>query len=320
MENTFQNLSDLVFLWDFFLRKGSRKERTSARGYKDSFKGMYLIGKNKGGERQGYIENTIRKSKLYEISIKRFHNGKLDEIIKRISKEFNYSDDLPPCIFDANETIFKNIYTECFVYIDVIVEKMKKITKRRDNIRQSDLNKALHLKDIFPESNDWITYTLGILTHEQKVVLKNSIGNKACFSIGTAESIIPPIFTHPPINSRRSGMEQQGFEICVRLNLNFQEQIKIGAKNVRNLTCDLLIFVNGYSLYVEFNGKQHYERIPYFHKTPKDFENQLKRDIIKNAFFDKECAKDAKNIFLIISYQDNLEKILTSKIMELQTL
>lgn len=320
MENTFQNLSDLVFLWDFFLRRGSQKKKGTINEYEETYTGMYLIGKAKGKSHQGYIENTIRRSELYKKSAKKFANGELDEILKQVSKEFNYSDDSGPTILDGNETVFKYIYTACFVHMNAIINEMKKITKNHHIINQASLDRLLYIHNILPGSNSWITFTLGILTTEQNVVLKVSVGDKALYSIGTVETITPPPFINPPIDKRRSGMEQHGFEICMRLNLDFQEQIKIDAKHKKSLTCDLLIFVNGYLLYVEFDGRQHFMHVPYFHKEISDFLDQQIRDAIKDAYFAQENAKDPRIIFLRISYQDNLEDMLMSKIAELQAL
>lgn len=77
--------------------------------------------------------------------------------------------------------------------------------------------------------------------------------------------------------------------------------------------------LDGYSkklnLAFEYNGKQHYQRIKYFHKTNKDFENQKKRDREK----EKECKK--KGILLIVvPYTvkfNNLESYIKNKLDKL---
>lgn len=42
-------------------------------------------------------------------------------------------------------------------------------------------------------------------------------------------------------------------------------------------------YLPDYNLFIEYNGKQHYEYVPYFHSTYKDFELQRNRDnVVRN--------------------------------------
>jgi hypothetical protein len=70
----------------------------------------------------------------------------------------------------------------------------------------------------------------------------------------------------------------------------------------QNLELDL--FNEELKLAVEYNGKQHYEYIPYFHKTKDSFYNQQYRDQIKKNL----CEKN--NIILIdVPYNIKIEDI-----------
>jgi hypothetical protein len=71
-------------------------------------------------------------------------------------------------------------------------------------------------------------------------------------------------------------------------------------------------YIKSHNLLIEYNGKQHYEYIHYFHKNEKGFLEQKKRDKIKRDF------SKTKNIKLLdISYKDkkNIEKILLKELL-----
>ena len=53
---------------------------------------------------------------------------------------------------------------------------------------------------------------------------------------------------------------------------------KIEGRNTKRVIPDFLIKYNNITFWLERNGKQHYEEIPFFHKAKDSFKNQLKRD------------------------------------------
>jgi hypothetical protein len=55
---------------------------------------------------------------------------------------------------------------------------------------------------------------------------------------------------------------------------------------------------------IEYNGKQHYEYVPFFHKTYQDFILQKRRDIIIKDY----CSKKGIN-FVEIPYTMNVDEI-----------
>lgn len=65
---------------------------------------------------------------------------------------------------------------------------------------------------------------------------------------------------------------------------------------------------------IEFQGEQHYHRIPFFQRTEKDFETQQKRDKIKAKY-----AKDKGYCFLAIPYteQEHLSQYLDKNLLPL---
>lgn len=55
------------------------------------------------------------------------------------------------------------------------------------------------------------------------------------------------------------------------------------------------IFIDFYlpehNMFIEYNGKQHYEYVPYFHKNENDFERQKFRDFIVRDYCEKKEIK-----------------------------
>lgn len=70
-----------------------------------------------------------------------------------------------------------------------------------------------------------------------------------------------------------------------------------------------------YNTLIEYNGKQHYELSPIFHKDKKDFQYQLKRDELKKDYAEKNGYK-----LLVIPYTEfnNIESILEKNILSSQ--
>ena len=88
-------------------------------------------------------------------------------------------------------------------------------------------------------------------------------------------------------------------------NIKFLEQTKIFTSNIaRNANYVIVDFIVNYNdkvYYIEFNGKQHYMYIPYFHKGGEiDFKKQQQRDLIlKNHCIDNSI------ILIEIPYYEN---------------
>lgn len=75
-------------------------------------------------------------------------------------------------------------------------------------------------------------------------------------------------------------------------------------KNANGHNLELDIYNDELKLAVEYNGRQHYEFVPYFHRTRDSFNNQKQRDFIKRLL----CEKN--NINLIeVPYTVKIEDI-----------
>jgi hypothetical protein len=50
------------------------------------------------------------------------------------------------------------------------------------------------------------------------------------------------------------------------------------AKSTKGVLLEFDIFIKSKNILIEYNGRQHYEYVPFFHKSYKIFEDQKKRD------------------------------------------
>lgn len=67
------------------------------------------------------------------------------------------------------------------------------------------------------------------------------------------------------------------------------------------------------NIIIEFDGKQHYEFIPFFHGTEEEFNNNKLKDLEKNSY----CLKNGITMFRIpYTEEDNLETILNEILKE----
>ena len=81
-------------------------------------------------------------------------------------------------------------------------------------------------------------------------------------------------------------------------------------KDFKNLSYDF--YIKKYNLLIEYNGGQHYEFTPFFHKDLHDFHRQLHHDWLKRKY-----ARDKKIDLLIIPFweYDNIDIILDEFMM-----
>lgn len=80
------------------------------------------------------------------------------------------------------------------------------------------------------------------------------------------------------------------------------------ARNSNKIVIDFFVKYNNKQYFIEYDGKQHYEYIPFFHKGGIiDFEKQQNRDDVLNAF----CKLYEDKIILIrFKYNESSQDIL----------
>lgn len=103
--------------------------------------------------------------------------------------------------------------------------------------------------------------------------------------------------------------ESIGEKICrshlnSRFNVDFIKKRPEFLKNpITNTNLELDCFCEDLKLALEYNGKQHYEFVPKFHKTKNDFYNQKYRDEIKKRLC-SENGIDLIEVPYTVSHSD----------------
>nr|UOX61062.1 MAG: putative uyr/REP helicase [Diabrotica toursvirus 3a] len=88
--------------------------------------------------------------------------------------------------------------------------------------------------------------------------------------------------------------ESKGEKICrnyleKKFKVRFRKMRPEFLKNpVTNMNLELDCFSPELAIAVEYNGRQHYEHVPKFHKTYDDFTKQKYRDVIKKMLCKKQ--------------------------------
>lgn len=75
------------------------------------------------------------------------------------------------------------------------------------------------------------------------------------------------------------------------------------AKSAKNVLYEFDVHIVGTNILIEYNGIQHYEFVPFFHKTISSFEEQQKRDEHK-----KQLAIDNNFEIIVFKYTEPIVK------------
>lgn len=112
------------------------------------------------------------------------------------------------------------------------------------------------------------------------------------------------------IKSSKTKTLSKGEEVCKKFMEeyygkkfhNVRLKCLINPKTKRKLELD--VYNEELRIAVEYNGRQHYEYTPFFHKSQRDFHNQVYRDRIK-----KRLCKENNIHLIIVKYDIPLENI-----------
>lgn len=142
---------------------------------------------------------------------------------------------------------------------------------------------------------------------KMKVINNNGKERKAIL----AKTYYNPI---PLENRRISQGEQKVVNFLRKNNIEFKIEESLDCRdNKTNILLSFDFYLPQYNLVIEFNGKQHYNQIPFFHKNFCGFYNQIRRDNFKKQFCKEKLIE-----YLEIPYnqENNINQILTNKIVE----
>lgn len=196
--------------------------------------------------------------------------------------------------------------------IGEIVHDAYKLVKENPNLYQAQLAELSGFSKKILDDNNRTFVTIFDIMREQNMLKKVKVGSKSYYKCIGYKPYKPSAYK---LSRGYSKLEAKFCDLIKSLGINFQQQVIFAdCKYKKCLPFDfLLIFDNGDELLVEIDGRQHYEHIPYFHPTIKDFELQQKRDKIKNKF-----AREYDINFLRIRYDENFSDKLLAAINEME--
>ena len=79
-------------------------------------------------------------------------------------------------------------------------------------------------------------------------------------------------------------------------------------KTHHNLELDM--YCEELNIAVEYNGRQHYEYVPYYHKCKEDFYDQVKRDRLKQTL----CRKHKVKLIVVPYWITDIEEYLRQQL------
>lgn len=163
-------------------------------------------------------------------------------------------------------------------------------------------------EEFINECNEYYNNELELVGDYKNQTTKVLLKHKPC---GFIWSVRPADIIHgdshcPKCRTRQSLGEQKIAKILTLLNISFKEQ-----EPLLNSRQKFDFFLPDYNIAIEYNGRQHYEYSPFFHKDQEGFIKYKERDIKKQQY-----CKDNNIELITISYlQDNdIEKIISNKI------
>lgn len=105
--------------------------------------------------------------------------------------------------------------------------------------------------------------------------------------------IEPYIYKYARKKAKRSKGEIMVADWLTSNNIKFEQEYLIKFPFIVKKKPFIFIdfYLPEYNMFIEYNGKQHYEYVSYFHKDESDFERQQFRDFIVRDYCKKEGIK-----------------------------
>lgn len=223
----------------------------------------------------------------------------------QIISEFNMKS------FEQKKKKLEHIHIRGQIIIGKIVDELKDLIKKYPNKYQAELAKEAGLsKDILCDNNKVIATFLDLMI-DQDIITKKETNNRVYFKIKNDKP-----YKYIPYNERL-GFGSKLEALCgAKLRENecdFIQQVTFPDLGNGRYRIDFLAIIDEYELYIEVDGRQHFEWVKHFQKTEEDFKKQQKRDITVNKYF-----KDNDMDLLRIRYDENIGSVLEKKIFDIR--
>lgn len=202
--------------------------------------------------------------------------------------------------------------------ISEIIENLKVVVADNPDKYQSQISKLCGFGDW--NDNNMIIATFMNIMIEHNIIEKIKKKNRVYFKILDPNKKYKKLSLTK--NSYASSLEKEFAGILAVRKIDFETQVSIPnikeeKDNVCNLSkcrIDFKINIKNIPIYVEIDGRQHFEFVKFFQKTYKNFIKQINRDQKVNEYFKKE------NINLLrIRYDENMENKFDEFINKIQT-
>jgi very-short-patch-repair endonuclease len=207
-------------------------------------------------------------------------------IIKHYSKEYDESMFNIDMRKEYKEKKMEDLHNKVQDIIEFIVNEIKTILREKDYY-QAELAKFLGTR--YLEDKDWVIYTIlemcviqGILTSYKTSSRKKYfklLDDKKYRKIRYLERV------------RNISKGEILIEVILKDN-NIQYKKEYTFEDLKfkgKLRYDF--YLTDFKMLIEYDGKQHYEKIGYFHKTNKDFEESQTRDKLKTLYAEEKNYK-----------------------------
>lgn len=253
-----------------------------------------------GGYMQYYFTKNINNIHFDELEKR--SNIILD--FEKINESYNISTE--------NKTVdIIKLHNDGQQLISEIIPKVYQLIKDNPNIYQAKLVELSGFtKDTLKDNNRTMVTIFDIMIH-QGMITKYKESKNTYFNCLKEKEY--KTFDYVEYKNAKSKYEAEFADYLKKQKMPFKQQVTLqGCKYKKLLPFDFVVNVNGTELYIEIDGRQHYEFTPYFHKTIEDFNLQQIRDKIKDNF-----AKEKDLNFLRIRYDQDMINVFEEKCKEL---
>ena len=173
-----------------------------------------------------------------------------------------------------------------------------------------ELNRKTTLESIINYVNITYTYGSGKFDFSEAIFTshQDKIYNIRCVNCGNYFSAYPGNILHRTLVCHSCEGNESIGEYLVKKwlidnNIEYKDQIRVNGIESRNsdyVIIDFVLSYSNYMIWIEYNGEQHYLNKIFFHKTYKDFNNQIHRD--QNV---RDYCKDNNILLIEIPYTYN---------------
>jgi hypothetical protein len=224
----------------------------------------------------GYMQwNAINNMNIVNIDVMKNKSSIM------LNDEINEGYNILESQLKLNES--KKIHNECQDYIFNMIDEFKNIINKNPSKYQAQLIHEAGFDKKKYKDNNRIGATLIDIMISQCIIEKVKEGNKCYFTIINDKPYTK--FDYIECNSKQSKLEALLANHLIKEKYDFIQQYKFkDCVHKKQLPFDFRVTFNDTIIYVEVDGRQHYEHVPYFHKRKEDFELQQKRDYIKDTY------------------------------------